>query len=862
LKTLVFLFLIIPIISLSQAITEDFEDGELTNWYQSRTGHWVIAETDAGNDDKILVHSYNDSLAGSDWISLLHEPINLNEECVWKFLLRYDHSPSANNRWAVFLTDNEFPDQEDKISNGIIMAVNYMENTDELKLWKVTDGECEALISTGFNWEENIAPKQIVAIEIQKEKDGDWVIHLPELEKEFFGKTMAGDFAEFNTYTLFYKYTASKDCGLAIDDLILEGSINTDTVPPHVISINVIDPWLIEVSFTEIVFSDAQWECCVRNIGCGFVKFSGNSFTLSCPNPLNPGETYTLELPCVSDNFGNSACIGRQSIDFYYQKAGDIVINEVMADPTPQILLPDAEYIELLNTSDQEISLKNWLILINGNYFKLPEFLLHPDQIVLIADTCFNPNFDTIIRVITSPELPQIANSEAVITLHDRSGKLIHALYYDEELLKRVGIEFGGRSLEMINPFDPCIIDNNISVSLDFKGGTPGEKNSVYKSKEYIKSPELWRVAITETGTLMLYFSEPLDSLTSDNQNFYTVDHSIGNPDSIKHSWPFNNQLELYFKNRFHSEIEYELTITSDICDCSGKILNSGPNGIFKIPVQADSADIIINEIMFQPESGYEEYIELFNRSDHEVDLRNFSLIKDDSEDTILVTNEYWPLSRGSYAIIARSFSNIDKSGIFENANRIILMKKMPTLINSGSRIKLLRDDKKVVEMINYYPNIHHSIIEDIQGVSLERLSPEASGLNPYNWHSASSDADYMTPAAPNSQKSITESECDVTINKKIITPDGNGIDDGLIISYCMNKPGYMGVITVFDTDGNECYRLGMGVLLGTEGTFRFDGRSDNGNPLPTGNYILFFYAYTKEGETYKAKRTFAIAPL
>ena len=42
----------------------------------------------------------------------------------------------------------------------------------------------------------------------------------------------------------------------------------------------------------------------------------------------------------------------------------DIVINEIMADPSPGIALPEWEYIELYNTSFEAININKWKIII------------------------------------------------------------------------------------------------------------------------------------------------------------------------------------------------------------------------------------------------------------------------------------------------------------------------------------------------------------------------------------------------------------------------------------------------------------------------------------------------------------------
>src|SRR5688572_33486288 len=63
------------------------------------------------------------------------------------------------------------------------------------------------------------------------------------------------------------------------------------------------------------------------------------------------------------------------------QNRYDVVIDEIMADQTPQIGLPSNEWIELKNISANPINLQNWRIGdATGQSGPMPNFILHPDS--------------------------------------------------------------------------------------------------------------------------------------------------------------------------------------------------------------------------------------------------------------------------------------------------------------------------------------------------------------------------------------------------------------------------------------------------------------------------------------------------
>jgi hypothetical protein len=60
----------------------------------------------------------------------------------------------------------------------------------------------------------------------------------------------------------------------------------------------------------------------------------------------------------------------------FAQNANDLIISEIMADPTPTKGLPEKEYIELYNRSDKVIDLNRFKLFYNTNNVTFPSFLL------------------------------------------------------------------------------------------------------------------------------------------------------------------------------------------------------------------------------------------------------------------------------------------------------------------------------------------------------------------------------------------------------------------------------------------------------------------------------------------------------
>lgn len=864
-KILVLIFFSIPVISLGQGVRVNFEENDLTGWLPSEEGHWCISSESALEGNNSLKHCYNNDLAGIDWISFFHTPFLLKDATAsWQFDLRYSFTPSGNNHWAIFLTDNNLPDDIGNIKDGLILGVNYEGNSDELMIWYRREGVLTELLNTGFNWQENISKEMKVRFWLSKDISGKFLLQIDTANSNWIplGEFNTSSLATYNAFTLFYKYTATYDQGLWLDNILIEGLFNPDTSPPAVKSVYVLSPLLIEIEFDELVLQSQEDDWCVDGVGCGS---SSNQITsilkLELPNPLVPGNDYILHIPEIEDIYSNKIPGADRQINFYYPRAYDIVINEVMADPNPTVLLPDAEYTELYNTSNKELTIKDWKLTVNNKRIQLPALNIQPDEYLLLADFDWVDSFITTIQKCGIENFPALNNTGAQIILCDASGRLIHSVNYFDDWHHDTEKKQGGWSLEIIDPNKPCIISQNWSSSEDYRGGTPGERNSVFEVENIGSTPELWRAAITEENKLMLYFSEPLDSFSSRSVDYYFVDKGIGHPTGINESWPLVSNIELSFEEEFSKNEVYEINLTSDVCNCSGISLAYPGSKTFRIPGAADSAAILINEILFDPEPDHTEFIELYNNSAHTIDLKNFRFVAGDPEDsTGVITGEYWPLDAGDYALLARDYYGIDEPEIFSESAKIICMPDMPRLTNDGTLLYLYTNIGTISDIAEYSPDSHHEILIESEGVSLERRSPDRSGMDRETWHSASSDAGYMTPAAPNSQSEELEVNCTVEINPESITPNRGGINESLEIHYQLDESGYMGQIFIFDIQGRRKRKLVDGILLGTEGILEFDGRGEDGLLLSTGYYILFFNAYHENGKRFTKKLSFVVA--
>src|SRR4026209_2597455 len=148
------------------------------------------------------------------------------------------------------------------------------------------------------------------------------------------------------------------------------------------------------------------------------------------------------------------------------QNRYDVVIDEIMADPTPVVTLPTNEWIELKNTTSSPINLQNWRIGdITGQSGPLPNFTLQPDSFVIICTGSAVAAMSAYGTTISVTSFPSLDNGGDQLSLRASNGKVIHAVFYSDGWYQNELKKDGGWTLEMIDPKNPCTGSSNWKAS-------------------------------------------------------------------------------------------------------------------------------------------------------------------------------------------------------------------------------------------------------------------------------------------------------------------------------------------------------------------------------------------------------------
>lgn len=863
--------ILVSILTTAFAISQvkyDFEDGLLTGWSQFPEGRWAASASLPLHGKYSLHHIFDNTVAAADMVSLSTEGLESELDTVsWKFQIRHGYNPSSSNRWGVFLTADAGAQEMHPGGNinGFVIGVNYNGASDDLlRLWKVNRGSATEIINTQVNWEQQVGTGHAAGIKIQRIPGGLWQVYL-DASGGFDSLVAVGslqykDIGQCRNFGLYFGYSSTKDTLLWFDDLEIRGMFVRDTLPPRVKSIHALSDTSAALTFTEpVTFSEGTWTEGITYENGGVhpdsvLVLRPDSLVLFFPSAFSDGANLKVVVEGFADQAGNVMVADTGSCFYYRVKINDICISEIMADPSPAIGLPEYEYVELYNRTPYDLDLTGWTFTTGETVKTFPTCVMSGYSYLLLTTSAAVTHYTVYGKTIgLFSSSTTLTNSGTCLLLRNTALQVIAQVCYSDDWYGDVLKNDGGWSLENINPDHPCSGKDQWKASKSPKGGTPGTDNSYYEPAGDLEPPEITSVFPVSDSVLLITTSEPVGIYSPLAVGSFRVDKGIGTSSGEGADPVTCDRITALFSSKFVPDTLYHLELTSGLADCSGNKTSKG-NWPFALPVLPDSSWVIFNEIMYQPLAGCPEWIEIYNRSTHTVDLSQLQLAVVDEVSRAIqsvspVSAEGRLLFPGDYAVFTAQPEQMISCGHPVDWRRLVQMDGLPALSDEGARLQLLTRGLTVVDEVVYQPGMQFPLLTDPHGVSLERISAERPSLDPTNWHSASWQCGFSTPGAPNSQEfETTETTSNLAVDPEVFSPNNDGNADMVNLMYTFDRPGYVATLSIYDAAGRQVRKLANNTLMGAEGSYSWDGRNDTGSMSEPGIYLVLLEAFHPGG--------------
>ncbi|NOT51768.1 MAG: hypothetical protein HOP10_10895 [Chitinophagaceae bacterium] len=546
------------------------------------------------------------------------------------------------------------------------------------------------------------------------------------------------------------------------------------------------------------------------------------------------------------------------------QNRYDVVIDEIMADPTPQVGLPNNEWLELKNTTTAPINLQNWRIGdATGQSGPMPNFTLQPDSFVIVCTGSAVAAMSAFGTTISVTSFPSLDNDGDQLFLRAANGRTIHAVSYTSGWYQNEVKKDGGWTLEMIDTKSPCAGSSNWKASINATGGTPGKKNSIDAINTDATAPQLKRAYTTDNITIILVYDEPVDSLTGATLANYSIDGGLLLTSATAIA-PLFNLVQLKLSTPMLANTVYTIT-ASNVKDCKGNTIGAANKVKVGLPADAAAGEWIINEILFNPRSGGFDFVEFYNNSNKIFDASKLYIANRNTSGVIssvkaLSTVPFYVFP-GDHIVETEDAENLALQYLVKNPDNVLVISSPPSFSDDEGDVIALNFQGNVIDEVKYKDDWHFKLIDNEEGVSLERIDPAGTSQDETNWHSAASTAGFATPTYKNSQYKLLNSiTATVEIVPKVFSPDNDGFDDIVTIQYAVTEPGYVANVTIFDAAGRPIRNFVRNGTLGLKGYWNWDGLDDKGLKLPVGTYVIFTEIFNLQGKKQHFKNAVVLA--
>ncbi len=535
-----------------------------------------------------------------------------------------------------------------------------------------------------------------------------------------------------------------------------------------------------------------------------------------------------------------------------------IVVNEIMYAPAGD----EPEWIELYNMSSDTVNLKGW---------KISDSNISTKSIITSAD-CFLPptNYAVIAKstdfVSVHPNIPFLVASFAAlnntttdaVVLFDPVGTTIDSVQY----LPSWGGQ-NGKSLERIDVLAASTLATNWGNSQDSSGSTPGKINSIARLDCDAALIRITQTTEVENGkvvpeiitTIRNVGKREVDTL----QLCFSIDSiRIGLADSL---------------TQLCSETIIQHLAPMDSMSISKLLpmLSSGTTKIFlKLFCRGDERDkndtasmtisvgyklhaLVINEIMYDPLEGQNEWIEFYNAGNIPLDLDRWSFC---DRPTMSGSVNQCSICDSSYNLLPQRFVIVAADStiltIFPdlknipNGNILFIRNRSSGFgfNNDGDAIQLKDQTGKTIDSVAYSPTWHNPAIVDTKGRSLERINPLLGSNDPRNW-STCTNLLGGTPGKANSifTASAPTGIATISLSPNPFSPDGDGFEDFCMISFQLPMSSAFVNVRLYDIKGRLIRTLANTEFSGSNGSFVWNGLDDKGQRVRIGVYIVLFEA-------------------
>ncbi|MCB9034501.1 MAG: lamin tail domain-containing protein [Chitinophagales bacterium] len=798
------------------------------------------------NSDKQLQLNGNDNLE----VAYLSTVTTSFDNVSWEFEIKQDYNPSESDFVKIFLaSDNE--DLSNNTINAYFLKIGSNGNSDGLEFY-VKTGTTEQLLLNMLPSVFSTTPHFIY--KVTKNQYGKFVFYYKDINAANFitlDSVTNTTFTNNQFFGFLANYTLANKTNFYIDNIYYI----TDNTAPTIDSIVVLNPKTVQVFFSEALDetsanNSSNYSINGFNINTALLNNTNNSVTLTLDNALNSNSSYTVTVDNVADINQNATDNLTNNFQTpFYPSANEITINEVLYNPNGSTALPNAQYIELYNNTNNVIDIS--ACTLNNGAIVPNRVVIASNSYVVLCDASAINLFNGINNVVACTNWTNFNTAGQSFEFLNINQNIIDSVTLNNNYFYDAQKANGGYSLELQYPnsCEPLFVWNE---SANTSGGTPSSANAAITID---RANAAISATIIDAKTIGVAFNYPMQMASLETISNYTLNPSIGIQSAIALDdktvhLTLNNDLVL---NTFYTLFvqNIEACIGNNILVDSFSIINT------KIPA---IGDLVINEVLFTPKNADEQFVEIKNNTENYFKVKDILFAKasvvSQIENFNLSFDDEHLIKPYDYLVFTLDANQLSSTYSNTNIDNCFTVSDLP-LDEEEDIVIIKNSENTMLDKLHYYSSFHLSTLNNIEGISLERVSPLYNKTQDVdNWHSASKTVGFATPGIKNSELQEIDFAATVTVEPEVFSPDQDGFDDLLLISYQLENSLARAVANIYNTEGRLIKEITENESINDKGFFKWDGTDNDGNKSKIGIYFVQVNLSYSNGEqksyTYK----------
>lgn len=807
------------------AQTYDFEDAAIpADWQGDRT-HFQISAT-----NQLQLNAPAGSTASS-----LFWPSIATQDCSWEFYTNYTFAASTTNYAAFYLFSTGMDATSASNAAYYIKIGGASGSTDKIELIYQQGTVKQTVLESRSGI---VGGSQVSCrIQVLKSSSGLWELRADTTGEHNYTKEASAQHwvaHPFKYSGIRCSYSSTRRDKFYFDDIFI-------CEPFTMQRYHFENDSLLKIYFTQVIVISPQLLIDIDFNESYEIQNDSNCLVIRFLQRI-PSGTYRGTISNIFSIKGDSLIdIPLEVVKELIYYAGMLRFSEWMSDPSPSYGLPEVEWVELVNMSDEPVDLNKISIADPSSKARLPSYVLNPDSVVIVCslNTCNRFLTQNCIEVNT---LPGLNNSSDSIFIWANDSLLVDFIEYDVAALESSFKSDGGYSMVRNEFPEECFLSQKIDFAHDNIGGSPGTLSEIIIHTV----PAIETKVLSDKEVTIKMNARAVGWDTA----FYAA---MGVTNATNNAYAYGTSYTLHLNKALEAGDAYAFNIDS-IVTCRNRTKYIGAAVEIIYPKQIEKNDVFVNEILYNPNSGGVDFIELYNYSSKYIQLQDSHFYNETNgvfqhvyvpENNIIGPFGFMVFTSDT-VILKREYVNTISRNTFQLTHFL-------SLPDAGGEITWINQNGDTLDQVYYGDDYQNALLRDTEGYSVEKISSSDPYFYSANWTSSAVRA---TPGFKNSQqlpanvvqqKSFYCNPCHVTTNL-------NGINDVVLLHLEEISQGSFGSIRIYRISGEKVADLIVNQPLGSANAFQWNGQQQGGGLLEDGIYIAVAEWWSFNGQTFISK--------